>query len=349
KLDRLDQAIEVCKAKLAEYPYVSDIATDTRQGKWEYRMKVRDDAKAMGVSLADVAGTVRASYYGEEVMRLQRGRHEVPLRVRYPREDRNTLISFEGIRIRGEDGTERPLREVADVEVARGYSEIRRMDQMRAISVVADIDESRGNAFEVVADLRANWVPQFQQQFPDIRLEWSGQQEQTTETVDSLTIGLYVVIGAMFLLLTIQFGSCWHAILVLSVIPFGFIGAIFGHIVMDIELTLFSIFGIVALAGVVVNDSIVLVDFINQRVADGLPVHEAIMDGGRRRFRAVLLTSVTTVAGMLPILLERSKEAQVVSPMATSLAFGLTFSTMVVLILAPVLYLLIAKIPASEA
>ncbi len=343
-LDQLDAAITRCREKLAEYPYVSDIATDTRQGKWEYRVKVRDDAKAMGLSLADVAGTVRASYYGEEVMRLQRGRYEVPLRVRYPREDRNTLISFDGIRIRNGDGTERPLGEVTDVEVARGYSEIRRVDQMRSIGVVADVDETRGNAFNVVADLRANFVPEFERDFPNVRLEWAGQQEQTTETVNSLTIGFFVVLGAMFLLLTIQFNSSLQAILVLSIIPFGFIGAIIGHIVMDIELTLFSIFGIVALAGVVVNDSIVLVDFINRRVTEGLPIHDAIIDGGRRRFRAVLLTSVTTVAGMLPILLERSREAQVVSPMATSLAFGLTLSTVVVLVLAPVMYLVMARL-----
>tara|TARA_R110002073_G_scaffold240208_8_gene401889 strand:- start:6988 stop:10206 length:3219 start_codon:yes stop_codon:yes gene_type:complete len=347
-MDQMDAAIARCKAKLAEYPYVSDIATDTRQGKWEYRMKVRDDAKAMGISLADVAGTVRASYYGEEVMRLQRGRHEVPLRVRYPREDRNTLVSFNGIRIRNGDGIERPLSEVADVEVARGYSEIRRVNQMRSIGVVADVDETQGNAFNVVADLRANFVPEFEAEFPGVRLEWAGQQEQTTETVNSLTIGFFVVVGAMFLLLTIQFGSCWQAILILSIIPFGFIGAIFGHIVMGIELTLFSIFGIVALAGVVVNDSIVLVDFINRRVEEGLPIREAIVDGGRRRFRAVLLTSVTTVAGMLPILLERSKEAQVVSPMATSLAFGLTLSTVLVLVLAPVMYLITARFSGGQ-
>jgi multidrug efflux pump subunit AcrB len=342
-LEQLDKAIARCKAKLSEYPYVSDIATDTRQGKWEYRIRVRDDAKAMGVSLADVAGTVRASYYGEEVMRLQRGRYEVPLRVRYPREDRNTLVSFDDIRIRGTDRIERPLSEVAEVDVQRGYSEIRRVNQMRSIGVVADVDETRGNAFNVVADLKANFVPEFNKEFPGVRLEWAGQQEQTDETINSLTIGFFFVLGAMFLLLTLQFNSCWQAILVLSIIPFGFIGAILGHIVMDIDLTLFSIFGIVALAGVVVNDSIVLVDFINRRVADGLPLHDAIIDGGRRRFRAVLLTSVTTCAGMIPILLERSKEAQVVSPMATSLTFGLALSTVVVLILAPVMYAVVAQ------
>ncbi|MCC9643378.1 efflux RND transporter permease subunit [Rhodopirellula sp. JC740] len=346
-LDDLDAAIERCKAKLAEYPYVSDIATDTRQGKWEYRMRVRDDAKAMGVSLADVAGTVRASYYGEEVMRLQRGRHEVPLRVRYPREERNTLVSFHDIRVRGDDRMERPLDEIVEVEVQRGYSEISRVNQMRSIAVVADVDETRGNAFNVVADLKNNFVPVFQQEFPGVQLQWGGQQEQTDETVNSLTLGFMFVLGAMFLLLTIQFNSSWQAILILSIIPFGFIGAILGHIVMDIDLTLFSIFGIVALAGVVVNDSIVLVDFINRRVADGLPLDEAIIDGGRRRFRAVLLTSVTTCAGMMPILLKRSKEAQVVSPMATSLTFGLALSTLVVLVLAPVMYLVIAKISPS--
>ncbi|QDT05906.1 Multidrug resistance protein MdtC [Rubripirellula lacrimiformis] len=348
-LGQLDAAIDRVKTKLSEYPYVSDIATDTRQGKWEYRIKVRDDAKAMGVSLADVAGTVRASYYGEEVMRLQRGRHEVPLRVRYPREDRNTLISFDDIRIRNGDGMERPLGEVADVSVSRGYSEIRRVNQMRSIGVVADVDEERGNAFNVVADMRASFVPMLAEEFPGVQLEWAGQQEQTDETVNSLTLGFFVVLGAMFLLLTIQFNSSWQAVLILAIIPFGFIGAIIGHIVMNIDLTLFSIFGIVALAGVVVNDSIVLVDFINRRVADGLPIHDAIIDGGRRRFRAVLLTSVTTVAGMLPILLERSKEAQVVSPMATSLAFGLSFSTLVVLVLAPVLYLVFDKFSSTSA
>lgn len=350
-LDELAAAIERCKSKLAEYPYVSDIATDTRAGKWEYRIKVRDDAKAMGISLADVAGTVRASYYGEEVMLLQRGRHEVPLRVRYPREDRNTLVSFNDIRIRGIDRTERPLGEVAEVDVQRGYSEIRRVNQMRSVGVVADVDETRGNAFNVVADLKANFVPQFNEEFPGVQLQWAGQQEQTDETVNSLTVGFVFVVGAMFLLLTVQFNSIWQAILILSIIPFGFIGAIFGHIVMNIDLTLFSIFGIVALAGVVVNDSIVLVDFINRRVADGLPLHEAIIDGGRRRFRAVLLTSVTTCAGMMPILLERSKEAQVVSPMATSLTFGLALSTLVVLVLTPVMYLVIAKMapPHVEA
>ncbi|EKK03397.1 RND transporter, HAE1/HME family, permease protein [Rhodopirellula baltica SH28] len=347
-LAMLDAAIERCKAKLGEYPYVSDIATDTRQGKWEYRIKVRDDAKAMGVSLADVAGTVRASYYGEEVMRLQRGRHEVPLRVRYPREDRNTLVSFNDIRVRGTDRMERPLNEIVEVDVQRGYSEISRVNQMRSISVVADVDETRGNAFNVVSDLKANFVPEFRKEFPGVQLQWGGQQEQTDETVNSLVVGFVFVLGAMFLLLTIQFNSSWQAILILSIIPFGFIGAILGHIVMNIDLTLFSIFGIVALAGVVVNDSIVLVDFINRRVADGLPLHEAIIDGGRRRFRAVLLTSVTTCAGMMPILLERSKEAQVVSPMATSLTFGLALSTLVVLILAPVMYLVVAKLSPPQ-
>ena len=349
-LEKLDLAIERFKQKLAEYPYVSDIATDTRQGKWEYRIKVRDDAKAMGVSLADVAGTVRASYYGEEVMRLQRGRHEVPLRVRYPRDERNTLVSFNDIRVRGIDRAERPLSELADVSVAQGYAEIRRVNQMRSIGVVADVDETRGNAFNVVADLKENFVPAFKEEFPQVQVQWAGQQEQTDETVNSLTVGFFFVLGAMFLLLTIQFNSSMQAILVLSIIPFGFIGAIFGHIVMDIDLTLFSIFGIVALAGVVVNDSIVLVDFINRRVADGMNVHDAIIDGGRRRFRAVLLTSVTTCAGMMPILLERSKQAQVVSPMATSLTFGLALSTVVVLILAPVMYLVIATIspPTSD-
>ncbi|MEZ6122149.1 MAG: efflux RND transporter permease subunit [Planctomycetaceae bacterium] len=347
-LDQLEAAIARCQEKLAEYPYVSDIATDTRPGKWEYRLKVRDDARSMGVSLADLAQTVRSSYYGEEVMRLQRGRHEVQLRVRYPREERRTLASFEKIRVRMDDRLERPLSELADVDVQRGYSEISRVNQMRAIMVVADVDEARGNAFNVVTDLQNTFVPEFKKQFPNVRLKWEGQQEQTTDSVNSLTLGFLIVLGAMFLLLTIQFGSYSQALLILSIIPFGFIGAILGHIIMGFELTLFSIFGLVALAGVVVNDSIVLVDFINRSRGDGLPLHEALLDAGQRRFRAVLLTSVTTVAGMAPILLERSKQSQVVAPMATSLSFGLMTTTVLVLILVPVMYLLTATISPAD-
>ena len=342
-LEEMDQAVLRVQEKLREYNSVDDIATDSHPGKWEYQLRIKEDAQAMGVTLADLASTVRASYYGDEVMRLQRGRHEVQLRVRYPREERETLAGFDEIRVRLQDGAERPLTELADVSIKRGPAEISRIDQMRSVIVTADVDEETGNAYNIVQDLDQTFLPELRAEFPNVRLRWQGQQEQTTESVNNLTLGFCAALGGMFLLLTIQFRSYAQALLILSIIPFGFIGAIMGHVVMGLQLTLFSIFGIVALSGVVVNDSIVLVDFANRRRRAGMSMNDALVDAGRRRFRPVILTSVTTIAGMLPILLEQSRQAMVVVPMAASLSFGLMLATAIVLVLGPTLYSLIAR------
>jgi multidrug efflux pump subunit AcrB len=337
-MHELEAGVEETKAKLSQYAGVSDIADDSRPGKWEFQLKVKEKAMAMGVPLADLAETVRASYYGEEVMRLQRGRHEVKLMVRYPRDDRRSLADFEEIRVRTDDGAERPITELADINVERGYSEINRIDQLRAIAITADIDESVGNAYNIVQNLRASFIPGLMEKYPSLRVHWEGQQERTTESMESLRIGLLVAMIGMFVLLTVEFRSYLQPALVMAIIPFGVIGAIWGHFIQGMELTMFSLFGLVALTGVVVNDAIVLIDFINHRRADGLPIKEALIDAGTQRLRPVLLTSVTTIAGLMPILLERSLQAQIVIPMATSLCFGLMMSTLLVLFLVPTLY-----------
>jgi multidrug efflux pump subunit AcrB len=245
---------------------------------------------------------------------------------------------------------ERPLTELAEVEVRRGYSTITRQQQLRAITVTADVDEARGNAREITNDLRDNFLPQLlaKPEYRGIRVRWEGMQEQTDESVDGLKRGLMIALIIMFGLLTLKFRSYVQPVLVLLIIPFGAIGAVAGHWVMDLEVTLFSLFGLVALTGVVVNDSIVLIDFINRRVRAGIPLTESLLDAGRRRLRAVLCTSLTTIAGLLPLLLETSLQAQVLIPMATSLCFGLMFTTVLVLVLVPVLYLVYAKLVALE-
>ena len=334
----LEDAVEECKARLDQYPGVFDIVDNSRPGKWEFQLAVKDSAKAMGVPLADLAGTVRAAYYGEEVMRLQRGRHEVKLMVRYPREERRSLANFDDIRIRTGGGAERPLTELVDLNVAQGYSAINRLDQMRAIAITADVEETEANAQEIVNDLRANFLPGLLEKYPNVRVRWEGQQEQRTESVTGLAKGLAIALAVMFALLTFEFRTYLQPLLILAVVPFGTIGAVAGHWVLGIPVSLFSIFGMVALTGVVVNDSIVLIDFMNRRVRSGVPLVEAILDAGRRRFRPVMLTSVTTIAALLPILLERSMQAQLVIPMATSLAFGLLFATVLVLLLVPTFY-----------
>ncbi|WP_299466755.1 efflux RND transporter permease subunit, partial [uncultured Gimesia sp.] len=343
-IPHLTEAIERCKAKLAEYPGVFDIADDSSPGKWEFRIRMKERALATGVSAADLAETVRATYYGQEVMRLQRGRHEVRLMVRYPREDRQSIAEFRDLRIRTDDGSERPLSELAQIEVVRGYSKINRIDQQRCITITADVEESSGNAREVVTDLKESFLPQVLADYPGVRVRWGGQQEQESQSFQSMFAGFGVALLAMFVLLAFEFKSYIQPLIILIIIPFGLVGAIVGHALLGLPLTIFSIFGLVALSGIVINDSIVLVDFINHLRTSGVSDSDALLQAGQRRFRPVLLTTLTTVGGLTPILLEKSFQAQMLIPMATSVAFGEIFATILVLFLVPVLYSYYLKI-----
>jgi hydrophobic/amphiphilic exporter-1 (mainly G- bacteria), HAE1 family len=342
-MKELEAAVEEVKAKLATYKGVFDVSDDSRPGKWELQLREKENAVALGVPLESIARTVRASYYGEEVMRLQRGRHEVKLMVRYPEEDRKSLARFDDIRVDGGDGVQRPITELADVSVSRGYSEINRIDQKRSITISSDIDEKDGNAKEIVTNLQKTFMPDLLKKYPSLRVRWEGQQEQDTESVQSLGIGLGIALIAMYVLLTMEFTSYGQPMVVMAIIPFGIVGAVIGHWVMDLPLTLFSTLGLVALTGIVVNDSIVLVDFINSAVRGGMPLNQAVLEAGGRRFRPVMLTSLTTIAGLAPILTETSFQAQLVIPMAASLCFGLMTSTVLVLVLVPTFYLIYAR------
>ena len=335
----LDAAVEKTKAFLAEYQGVIDIDDDSRPGKWEYQMKVKPRAEAMGVSLSDVASTIRASFYGEEVMRLQRGRHEVKLLVAYPREERRTSAVLDDVRVKGGDGISRPLTELADIKVDRGYSEINRLGQKRSITITADLDVGSGlTSTQVTNDIELRLMPTLLAEYPDVRVRWEGEQEQTNESLRSLGLGFMVSVFAMFVLLTMEFRSYLQPLLILLAIPFGIAGAVFGHAIMGLPLTLFTMFGVVALAGIVVNDSIVLIDFINQRVREGRPMKVALREAGCLRFRPVFLTSVTTVGGLLPLLFDKSFQAQFLIPMATSMVFGEMVTTVLILVLLPVAY-----------
>lgn len=340
RMKELEEAVEKCKAYLAEIPGVFDIQDDARPGKWEFQIKTTDKAKALGVSLLDLAGTVRAAYYGEEALRLQRGRHEVKVMVRYPEEERRSLARFDDIRVRV-GGIERPITELAQITVERGYSQINRMNQLRAIAITADVDEAVVNSQKVVTDLKTRFLPQLlsDPRYADIQLSWEGAQESTNESITAMIRGLLIALIAMFALLTLEFRSYFQPIMILIIIPFGLIGAILGHLVMGLPLTLMSVFGMVALTGVVVNDSIVLVDFINLRISQGVPIMQALVESGQRRLRPVMLTSVTTIGGLAPIVLERSVQAQFLIPMAVTLSFGLMVTTVIALILVPTVYL----------
>ncbi len=334
----LDEAVEAAKEALAKYDGVYDIRDDSNPGKTEFQFTIRERAKSLGIRQEDLSEAIRSAYYGSEVMRLQRGRHEVKLMVRHPSNERKSLADFQDLRVRGPDNIDRPLAELADIKVTQGYSEINRLDQLRSITVSAELDTSKANASRIASDLKSDVVPKLLARYPSLRFRWEGQQQETAESFNSLAIGFVVAMLAMYLLLVFEFKSYLQPFIVLAIVPFGMVGAIFGHALQGLPLTLFSMFGMVTLAGVVVNDSIVMVDFINQCIHRGMLPREAIITAGSRRLRAVFLTSVTTIAGLAPMLLEKSFQAQALIPMATSLAFGLLGSTLLVLLMVPLLY-----------
>jgi len=343
--DQLEKAAAETVAELQTYSAVARVNDDLYEGKWEYQIRVNDRARGMGVSTAELAETVRASFYGEEAMRLQRGSDEVKLMVRYPPAERNNLVALENIRVRGDDGVERPISELADVNIVRGYSEIQRVDQQRAITIWGDIVEG-GNANEVIGNLQSGFTSQLLAKYPNVRIQWEGQKQQDSESLGSLGLGAAVAIFAMYLLLVFQLKSLIEPFIVLCIIPFAAAGAVWGHYVMGLELTLFSFFGLVALTGMVVNDSIVLLDFINSQISDfpNRSLIESIVEAGRRRIRPMALNTVTSIIGIVPLVSNTSFQAQVLVPMGVSLVFGLAASTLVGLFLIPTLYYMVAQI-----
>ncbi|MEM7478682.1 MAG: efflux RND transporter permease subunit, partial [Planctomycetota bacterium] len=345
--EQLIAAVEEAKETLSGYAGAYDVRDDATPGKTEFQIRVKDRAQSMGLSSADLAETIRNSYYGAEVMRLQRGRHEVKLMVRYPEDERTSLAQFNEIRVRGNDGIERPITELAEITVAQAYAEINRLNQQRSITITADLDKTEGNQFEISQSLKDAFASaEWKEKYPDVGVNWEGQSQQTTESLTSLMVGSAAAMVIMYLLLVVEFRSYFQPLLIMAIIPFGAIGAAWGHLLMNLEITLFSFFGLVALTGIVVNDSIVLVDFINARVRGGMDPQEAVLEAGRRRLRPVFLTSLTTIGGLIPMLLETSFQAQFLVPMAASIAFGLALSTLLVLFQVPVffrIYLIICE------
>ncbi len=253
------------------------------------------------------------------------------------------MAQFNEIRVRTGDGAERPLTEMAEVDVVRGYSTIHRRDQKRAVTVSADVEEGAGNAHQIVAAMQSDFMPKLLGEFPEVGVVWEGQQEREEESLSSLFFGLGVALLAIFVLLAVEFKSYFQPLIILAIVPFGMIGAILGHGVQGHPLELFSVLGIVALSGIVINDSIVLIDFVNRLLASGMGVAEAVIEAGCRRLRPVLLTSVTTASGLMPLLFERSRQAQMLIPMATSIVFGVMVCAVLVLCLVPVFYSLYAS------
>ncbi len=294
--------------------------------------------------MTDLARQTRQAFYGEEALRIQRGRDDVKVMVRYTDRDRRSLAGIEEMRIRTTDGREILIDEVAEITQGRAYSTINRVDRKRTITVTSDIDEGFANASVIVAQLKAEFLPALVQRYPGISFDLEGQEKRTTESLDSIKSGYILALMVIFLLLAYQFRSYLQPLIIMIAIPFGLIGAILGHLVMGMEFTMISIFGIVALSGIVVNDSLILIDFINRATRNGVDIETAVVQSGRARFRPVLLTSLTTIAGLFPLLLERSFQAQFLVPMAVSISFGLLAATILTLLFVPSLYLIVWEV-----
>ena len=326
--------------RLSRFPAAIDIADSYRAGKQELQLNIKPEAEAFGLNLNDLARQVRQAYYGEEVQRVQRGRDDIRVMVRYPESDRRSLASLENLRIRIPDGTEVPFHTVATVQYGRGYASITRVDRRRAITVTADVDLSLGNSNEIIAELKRDDLPEMLKKYPGLRYDLEGEQREQTETMTGLLRGFGLALFLIFALIAIPLKSYLHPLVVMSAIPFGFVGAVLGHVIMGLYLTVLSMFGLVALAGVAVNDSLVLVDFVNRARRRGVPLKDAVFQAGVKRFRPILLTSMTTFAGLSPLILEKSVQAQFLIPMAVSLGFGVVYCTITTLLLVPSIYMI---------
>jgi HAE1 family hydrophobic/amphiphilic exporter-1 len=342
--DQLEQAANELKAEIATYPGTFDISDDFKPGKQEKKIRIKEGARSLGITMRDLARQLRQAFYGEEALRIQRGRDEVKVMVRYADKERRSLSGIEEMRIRTDAGHEIPIEEVADIMPGRAYSIINRFDRKRTITVISDIDETIANASVIVADLKANFLLKLIERYPGLAFDFEGQEKRTRESLDSIKSGYLLAMMGIFLLLASQFRSYVQPAIIMMAIPFGLIGAILGHLVLRMEFTIISIFGIVALSGIVVNDSLILIDFINRAVRSGVDIHTAVVESGRARFRPVLLTSITTIAGLFPILLERSFQAQFLQPMAVSICFGLLAATVLTLLYVPSLYLIVRDV-----
>ncbi len=340
----LQRAADQLKDELEGYAGVFDVDDSFLPGKKEFQLKLKPAALSLGITLDDLARQVRHAFYGAEALRLQRSKDEVKVRVRYPESERKSFGFVEDMRIRTPDGKEVPFGQVARVKVDEGYATIERAQRLRVIKVTADVNESVTNADEVRTALLEEFIPDLKGAYPGLRFTLEGEGREKEEAFADVIQGFVLALFGIYALLAIPFRSFSQPFIVMAAIPFGFVGAFLGHLLMGFNLSMLSLFGMVGLTGVVVNDSLVLVYAANRMRDEGQSAFEAIVAAGQVRFRAILMTSLTTFAGLAPMLLERSVQAQFLIPMAISLGFGVMFATLITLLLIPCGYMVLEDI-----
>ena len=338
-IDVLDQASEALAVMLADFSNVKDIDDGYTPGKRQLDYSLTDEGHSLGLTQQTLARQLRNAFYGAEAVRQQRGRNEIRVKVRLPREQRVRQYDLEELLIRTPQGTDVPLAQIARVERGRAYTTITRRNGRRTVTVTANV-EPMSQTSQVQATLETEVLPELARRFPGLSYGWEGRQQDMMESMTSLFNGLILALFTIYALLAVPFRSYYQPIVVMIAIPFGIVGAVIGHIIMGYAVSLMSMMGIVALCGVVVNDSLVLIDYANRKRRDGASAMEAIHQAGGRRFRPILLTTLTTFGGLAPMIFETSRQARFMIPMAISLGFGILFATSITLVIVPCLYLM---------
>lgn len=335
KMPVILEAADNIMDRLKRFDGVYQVGTDYSPGKNEMRLTLKPEARGFGLTVDDLARQVYAGYYGNEAVRLQRGQDDIRVKVRYTVEERSRISDLERVRIRTPNGYEVPLLSVAEISYEPGYSTITRTDGKRRVEVNAKIDTNKANASEIMGELSKGYLMELKKKYPDLSFSIQGDQKKSAESFGSLKISFPMAIIGIFIIIATMFRSYVQPFIILFTVPFGIIGGIIGHMLMGYNLSILSLFGMVALSGVVVNDAIVLIDRINRNFAKGMPFFDAIREGGARRFRAVFLTTISTVGGLTPLILETDFQARMLIPMAISIAAGVAFATILTLVLIP--------------
>ena len=339
--DALEGAAAELTEELASYEGLFDISNSATSGSDEIKLKIKPEAEALGLTMSSLGRQVRQAFYGEEAQRIQRGKDELRVMVRYPLEERRSVADLENMRIRTPDGDEVPFHSVAEISFGKGYSSISRLNRERTVTVSSDLDPEQVEPQEIIRAMSEEYIPELLARYPGVKYGLEGSSQDQADFMAKIAMALVVALFLIYALIAIPLHSYSQPLIIMSVIPFGAIGAVIGHIIMGKAISMFSLFGLIALAGVVVNDSLIMVDFINKARAKGVAIRDAVIESGTARFRAIVLTSFTTAAGLLPILFETSPQAQAIIPTAISIAYGIIFATIITLFLIPALYMLL--------
>lgn len=343
-MEDLVEVSDKLKTRLRDFQGVYQIRSDHGQGKNELRLELKPVARTLGLTVEDLARQVNAGFYGREPYRLQRGSEDVRVKIRYSKQERSTLSDFEKMPIRTSAGDEVPLLSVADLSFSPGYATITRTDGMRRIVVTAEVNSETANADEIFDELGKTTFPTLKGQYPDLFISMQGAKKNSRESLGSLKIGFPIAILGIFVIVATIFRSYIQPFIILFTIPFGIIGAICGHLLFGYDISMMSLFGIVALSGVVINSAIVLIERVNCNLSAGMSLFQSVILGGARRFRAIFLTSISTVGGLAPLILEKDMQAKFLIPMALSIAAGVIFATVLTLVLVPSLLVILNDI-----